>query len=182
MQARDQVGGGDATEIETLATGNDGCRQFLQLGGGQNEDHVCRGLFQGFEQCIEGTLGEHMHLVDDIHAVFQLGGGIDDLVADVADIIYAVVGCGIHFQHVGSRSRVNGAAGGALAAGACGRQMLAVDRLGQDLGAGGLTRSARSAEQVGVGELPCRTFIFQNGGNVILTADFIKVARPPLAV
>ena len=182
MEAGAEVGGGDAAEVEALATGDDGGGELLQLGGGQDEDHVLGRLLQSLQQSVKGRGREHMHLVDDVNTVFQLGGGIDDLVADIADIVHAVVGGGIHLQHVGGRSRIDGAAGGALPAGARGGGVEAVDRLGQDLGAGGLTRTAGAAEQVGVGELPRGALVFQYGRDVILAVDLVEVRRPPLAV
>ena len=182
MQAGGKIRHGDTAEIKALTARNNGCRKLLQLGGCQNKDDVLGRLLQRFKQGVERAGGEHMHLVDDIHAVAQLRGAIDDLVANIADIVYTVVGGGIHFQNVGRATRINAAAGGANATRAGLSGVLTVDRLGKDLSAGGLARSARAAEQVGMGELPCRTFILQDGRDMVLSHDLIKIARPPLAV
>ena len=32
-------------------------------------DETCRRLLEGFEESVEGRLGKHVHLVDDIYAV-----------------------------------------------------------------------------------------------------------------
>ena len=177
-----EVGGGNAAEVEPLAAGDNGGWQLLQFGGGKNEYDVLRRFFQRFEQRVEGADRQHMHLVNDIHAVFQLRGGVNDLVADIADVIHAVVGGGVHLQHVGGGAAVYGAAGGALAAGTGGCRVLTVDRLCQYLGAGCLACSARAAEQVRVRKMPRLTFVFENGCDLLLPAYLVEVAGAPLPV
>ena len=123
-----------------------------------------------------------MHLINDVHAVLKFRRSVDDLIADITNIVNAIVGCGVHFQDVGGTSRVDGAAGGTDTARACGGGVLTVDCLSQNFGAGGLTRSARTTEKIGVGKFPGGTFVFQNGGDMILPANLIKITRSPLTV
>ena len=69
---------------------------------------------------------------------------------------------------------VDAAAGGALIAGIAVDRVLAVDRLGQDLGAGGLAGAARADEQVGMGQPSGLDLLFQRLGNMLLTDDVVK--------
>jgi hypothetical protein len=60
--------------------------------------------------------------------------------------------------------------------------MLAVDRLGQDLGAGGFAGPARADEQVGVGQASGLDLLFQRLGNMFLTDNVVKRLRPVFAI
>lgn len=50
-----------------------------------------RRLFQSFEQRVKRTRRQHVHLVDDIHAVFRGGGGEVHFLPQLADAVDAVV-------------------------------------------------------------------------------------------
>ena len=58
----------------------------------------------------------------------------------------------------------------------------AVCRLCQNFGAGGLARTARACEQVGVCEPVFDDFVFQRGRDMLLTGDVVKGFRSPFAV
>ena len=94
----------------------------------------------------------------------------------------AVVGRGVELDHVEDRPVVDAAAGGALIARIAVDRVLAVDRLGQDLGAGGLAGAARADEQVGMGQPSGLDLLFQRLGNMLLTDDVVKRLRPVFAV
>ena len=83
-----------------------------------------------------------MHLVDDEHLFFEHRGNVYCVVADIAYILNAVVGCGVKLYNVGCSSVVNIRAGAASAAGASAFGIFAVHRLCKDLCRGGLTRTA----------------------------------------
>jgi hypothetical protein len=61
-------------------------------------------------------------------------------------------------------------------------RIFTVNGLGEDLRAGGLTRSARAAEKVGVRGLSLFDLIFENIGNLLLAANVVKVKRAPFSV
>ena len=172
----------DAGEVVPLAAGADGGRHLLDLGGGQNKDDVGGGLFQRLEQGVEGRRREHMHLVDDVHLVAAGAGGVGGLVPQVADVVDAVVGGGVHLDHVEDAAVVDAAADRAAAAGVavCGVQ--AVDRLGEDLGAGGLAGAPHPGEQVGVAHPAGGHLIFQGRHDGPLAHHILKPLGPPLAV
>ena len=52
-------------EHKMLAAADDGHREFVGLGGGEDEDHAFRRLLQRLEQGVEGVAGEHVGFVDD---------------------------------------------------------------------------------------------------------------------
>lgn len=97
---------------------------------------MLRRLFKDLQQSIERRVAEHVHLVDDIHALAHAGGGKHRLIAQGAHIVDAVVGRGVKLDHVEDRPVVDAAAGGALVA------RIAVDGCSQ------LTALARILAQV----------------------------------
>ncbi len=79
---------GHVLQGELQAPGQNRCRKFLRVGGGQDELDVGRRLFQGFQQRVEGMAGEHVHFVDQVdleasaawrvlHVVEQFAGVLD---------------------------------------------------------------------------------------------------------
>ena len=57
----------------------------------KNEDRMCRGFLKGLEEGVEGSLREHMHLVDDVHAVSSHLRRYAHLIHEGLDILDAVV-------------------------------------------------------------------------------------------
>ena len=146
MQAARDVLRADAPEVEPLAARQDGRGHLVQLGGRQNKQHMLGRLFERLEQRVERADREHVHLVDDENTLFDLCGGIARLVAQVADVVHAVVGRRVDLGHVEHRAVQNAAARRALVARVAVYRMLAVDRTRQYLRAGGLARAACACE------------------------------------
>ena len=172
----------DAVEVEALAAGEDRGRELLWLGGGQDEHGVLRRLLQGLEQRVERAGGEHVHLVDDVDLVAPHGGRILDLLAQVANLVHAVVGGRVDLHHVQVVLPRQLAAGLAFAAGLAVLVVQAVDRPGQHLGGTGLAGAAAAAEQVGVRYAAAGDLVDQRGHDPVLTHDVGKALRPPLAI
>ena len=154
----------------------------MQLRGGQNEHQMLRRLLQNFKQGVEGRRGEHVHLVDDVHALFQHRGGIHRLLPKGTDVIHAVVAGGVQLSDVQKPAFVDASAGLALIAGGAVHGGKAVDGLGQNAGAGGLARAAGAGEEVGVAGASLRHLPLQRVGDVPLAYHLGKGSRPPLAV
>ena len=182
LQALGNLSGQDAFERELLTPGADGSRHLVQLRGGQNKHQVGRRLLQDLQQRIEGWGGEHMDLVHDIDPLTDRRRGIDRLIPQGPDLVYAVVGGGIQLQHIQDRAVFNAQAGRALIAGVAVHRALAVHRPGQDLGAGGLARPPGPSEQIGVGQPPPRHLLLQSVGDMALAHHIVKSAGPPFAV
>ena len=95
-----------------------------------------------------------MNLVDDVHLVFADLGRNTYLVNQAADVVHRVVAGSIQFADIERTLLVECYAGLTLVASivvGIGRQ--AVDGLGEDSGASGLTYSTGAAEEVGVSEM-----------------------------
>ena len=174
--------GADAGEVVPLAPGPDGGGHLLDLGGGQDEDDVGGGLFQGFQQGVEGRRGEHVHLVDDVYLIGTAGGGVGGLVPQVPDVVHAVVGGGVHLHHVQDGAVVDAPADGAFPAGVAVLGMEAVHRLGEDLGAGGFAGAPHPGEQVGVAHTPGGHLVFQGRHGGPLAHHVLETLGAPFAV
>ena len=176
------VTGQDALEGEALAPGEDGGRDLVQLRGGQNEHQMLRRLLQDLQQSVEGRGGEHMHLVDDIHPLFQHGRGIHRLLPQRTDLIHAVVAGGVQLRDIQRGAGIHGPAGLAPAAGLAVHRGQAVHRLGQYPGTGGLAGTPCAGEEIGVGGMALGHLTAEGIRDVLLSHDLGKHLGPPLAV
>ncbi len=97
---RHQQAGIDPAQVEALAARQDGDRDLADLGGGEDELGVRRRLFQRLEQRVERLRGEHVNFVEDIDLVARADRRIADGVVDLAHVVDAVVGGGVHLDDV----------------------------------------------------------------------------------
>ena len=138
---------------------------------------MLRRLFNDLKQRIECRDGQHMHLIDDIHTLSDLGRGINCIIPEVPDIVDTVVGSCVDFQYVHAGTFVDAPAGFTPVTGITVFRMEAVHRLGQDLGAGGLARTPGTGEQVCMAHLAGQQLMLQRLGNRQLTHHIIKGLR-----
>jgi hypothetical protein len=88
-------------------------------------------LLQRLEERVEGRVGKHVHLVNDVDLVPAGLRGVADLVHEVADVVHGVVGGRVEFVHVEGSIAVEAPAGVAGVTGfRFGGEVLAVDRFG----------------------------------------------------
>ncbi len=90
----------DAAQIETLAARQHRHRHLAHLGRGEDELHMAGRLFQRLQQRVERALGEHVHLVDEVHLVAGDQWPIARALDDLADVVDAGIGGRVHLQHV----------------------------------------------------------------------------------
>ena len=181
-QAFDDLRGRDAPEVEALATGEDRRRELLRLRRRQDEDDVGRRLLQRLEQRVERASGEHVHLIDDVDAVAACLRRILHLLAQVADLVHAVVAGRVDLQNIQARLRGERKARRAFAAGIALLGMLAVDCAREYLRRGGLARAARAAEQVGVRHASAHHLAAQRADDGLLPHKILKPCRAVAAV
>lgn len=93
------------------------------------------------------ALGEHVHLVDDVHLVLADDRGKIDFIRQLANLVDGVVGCRVDFQDVEIARKRELHAHLALAAGRTVLGVQAVDRAGKNLGDRSLASAARSRER-----------------------------------
>ena len=123
-----------------------------------------------------------MHLVDDEHALFDLRGRVACFIAQIADVVYTVVGGRIDLGHIEHRTVQNAAARRTLVARVAVHRMLAVDRAREYLRTGRLARAARAGEQIGMAQPPGLQLCAQRVRDVLLADDIRKGLRAPFAV
>ena len=169
----------DPVEVVGLAAAQDGGQDLVLLRGGQDEDGVCRRLLQGFEEGIEGGLGEHVNLVDDVHAVLSHLRRHLHLLHEGFDVLYGVVGGGIQFMDAVGSALLETYAGFAFPAGLHVRPRVgAVNHFGEDARRGGFAHATRAAEEVCMGQLPPPDGVGQRSGNGILANQAFERIRP----
>ena len=136
----------------------------------QDEDNIRRRLLQCLQESIEGSCGEHVYLVDDEHLVAAHLRWYARLVHERLDAFHGVVGSGVQLEDVQRPLLVERLAALTMVAGfALFRRRFAVDGLGKDAGAGGLSHAAGTAEQVGVGQLAAAHGVLQRSGQCFLS-------------
>ena len=94
-----------------------------------------------------------MDLVDDINLISCSGRCEIDFLKDWPDIVYSVIGSGVHLSNIKNGAVQDPLTGGTLVAGIAVYGMLTVNASGKDLGDRSLTCTVLSAEKISVREL-----------------------------
>ena len=148
----DQHVGVDAAQVEALAARQHRHRHLADLGGGEDELGVRRRLLQRLQQRVERRRRQHVNFVEDVDLVARLHRRVADRVVDLAHVVDAVVGGGVHLDHVemaalhdrlalhAERRHRDGRAGDRTV-----RQLI-VERAGQDARGRGLAHAAHAGE------------------------------------
>ena len=170
-----------ALEVELQAARQDGRRQLLRVGRGQQEDHVRRRLLEGLEQRVEAVVREHVHLVDEVHLVTATGRRVLHVLEQLAGLLDLGARRGIDLDQVDEATRVEFLAAAALPARLGANARLAVECLGEDARDGGLADAARTREEVGVVQAALLERVDQRLDHVLLADQFGEAARAPLA-
>ena len=142
----------DATQVKALAARQHRHRYLADLSGGEDELGVRRRLFQGLEQRVERRAREHVDFVEDIDLVARRHRGVADGVVDLAHVVHAVVGGGVHFEYVDVAALDDGLAMHAHRRHRDGRPgdravgQFVVERAGEDAGGGCLADAAHAGE------------------------------------
>ena len=178
---RDELFDRDPSQRETLAARKDRDRNLVDLSRREHEFHVGRRLFEGLQQRVEGVLREHVHFVDDVDLVAPGNRPIAHPLGQIADIVDAGAGRGVHLQHVDMAVIGNREALRALAAGVCRRApgavgSDAVEGARQDAGGRGLADPAHAGQDEGVGD-PARRNRVRQGAHHRLLPDQLGEGR-----
>ena len=168
-------------KIEPLTAGNDRRRKLLRLGRRQNEQHVRGRLLKRFQQRVERRGRQHVDLVDDEYAIFKLQRRELRLLDQRTHVVDAVVGRRVDLDHVRA-AREREPARRTLHARFAVLRRETVDRARQNLCRARLARSARTAEQVGVGNLALPHLILENRGDMVLSDDLFEGLRTVFAI
>jgi len=87
-------------EVENLATRQDGGKNFMLLGGGHDENGMGWRFLECFQKGVESACGQHVHLINDVNAVFPNLGRYANLLNKLADTLYGVIGGSVEFVDV----------------------------------------------------------------------------------
>ena len=160
----------DQPERVVMRPGPDRPDHLVRLGGREDELEVRRRLLDQLQQGVEALRGHHVRLVDDVDLVAALDRREERPLAQVARVVDTTVRGGVDLDHVDAAGAAAGQvrAGLADAARLGDRALLAVDRAGQDPGAGGLAAAARAGEQVGVVHPVVAQCVPQRNGDMVL--------------
>src|SRR3990172_11188280 len=146
------AGEGDPPEVEALAPGEYGQRDFMDLGGGEYEYGVRGRLLEGLKEGVKGGSGEHVDLVYYIDPVPAARGHVHYVLPQLPDVFHPRVRGAVYLEDVHRRTRCYAPAGLAVVAGrGCGAGR-AVEALGEYPGRGGLAHAPGPGEEGGVGD------------------------------
>ena len=162
------------------ATAN-GVAHLLRVGGGEHEHHMRRRFFEGLQQRCLGTLGEHVHFIEDVHLV-PAGCAERCLLDEVAHGIDTVVTGGVEFMNVEAGATLHREARIAGAAGFAVDGCFTVEHLGQNARRGGLARAAGAREQVCLALAVVDDGIAQRPHHMLLPTHFTEATRPIAAI
>ena len=128
-----------------------------------------RRFLERLQEGIEGTGGEHMHLIDDVDPILPRSRGDVDLVDEVSDIVDGVIGRRIELKDIVRPLLVSSDALATLITRLALRcAMLTVDGLSKYAGTRGLAHTSGTTEEVGVAELILLDRIEERGGQRLL--------------
>ena len=149
-------------EVKYLTTRENRGQNLVLLRGREDEFSVGGRLFERLQEGIERRCREHMHLIDDIHAVFADLWRYSHLVNQLTDVIDGVVGRGVEFVDVVGAVFVERPARLALVA----RlhilgEVEAVDGFGEDTATRRLAHATRPAKEVRLRELVVFDGVFE---------------------
>ena len=178
LEVADDERRGNAAQIEALAARENRGENLLRIGGGEEKFYVCRRFLEGLQQRVERRRREHVNLVDDVN--FELRGGGRKLrgLAQVADLLDAVVARAVDFDHVQRPSFHDFLTArivvGEVRLGPAG----AVQALRKNARDGGLARAARTAKQIRVRDAMSRDGIGERLRDVLLPHHVAETLRP----
>jgi hypothetical protein len=169
----------DRAEVEPLAAGLDRREDLVGLGGGEDELDMIRRLFEDLEQGVEGAGAEHVDFVDDVNLEAGAGRAIEGVLAEVADVVHAVVGGPVDLDDIDVVAVVDGQATVALAAGGYGGAvgLKAVEGLGQQAGHRGLADTAGPGKEVRMGNAAGGDGVAKGLRDGLLAHDIVEGLR-----
>ena len=184
LQVRAQHTGRDEPKRVMVGPGPDRWKHAVRLGSREDEHQEIGRFLDELEQGIETLRRHHVRLVDDVDLVAVPNRGVEGPFPQVARVVDATVAGRVDLDHVDRACPVRGQLDARLAhAARRGRWALdAIQRAGQDAGAGRLAAASRTREQVGVIDPAGVERLHQRGGYMILPDDLGEGGGPVLAI
>ena len=174
---------GETPDVEPLEPRQDGRREVLRVGRREHERHEVGRLLERLEEGVPGVLRDLVGLVEDVDLAPEVGGGVAQALAQLADIVDAAIGRGVDLDQVQGPALADGVARVTRVAGiGVGSEVLAVERLGEDPRERRLAGATRSSEQDRVRHLARGHGIAQRGDDRLLADDLGERLGAPSAV
>ena len=153
----------------------------MDFGSGEDKFYVGGRLFEGFEEGVEGFVGEHVDFVDDIDFEFSAGGSIGDAIAQFFDFVNAAIGGAVDLEDVEATTLFDFFANIVVGVEVGFRAVGAVEGFGKDAGGRGFTDATGTDEKKGVGEATLGDGVGEGADDVVLADEFGKGARAVFA-
>jgi hypothetical protein len=163
----------DPSQVESLASTQDGWQNLVRLRGGKYENHVSRRFLQSFQQRVECLLRQHVNLVDDVDFEFAARRE-PDVITELSDLVHAIVARAVDLKHIEADPLGDLSAGVADSARRGRRPVDAVHGFGQNASRRSLTCAARTDKEIGVSQTLLLNCILQRSNYVILAEDVIE--------
>ncbi len=170
---------GHSLEVELQAAGQHGYRQLLGIRRGQQELDVLRGLFQGFQEGVEGLIGEHVYLVNQVHLETAPGRRILDVVGQLPHIVHPGTGGGVNLNQVNKPAVQDFLATGALTAGVGRNAGFTVQTAGQQSADRGLAHAPGAGEKVSMMKPVMFKRVHQRLQHMLLPHHVLEASRAP---
>ena len=149
----------------------------MRLGGREHEPDTRRRLFEDLQQSVERLARQPLGLVDDVDLLSPVGGSGRRLLPEFPGILHAAVTGRIDLEDVEMMAVADGHALVADATRLGRGPLLAVDHLREDPRGGGLSRSARTAEEECVREAVLADRAGEGANHVVLPEHLLRVLR-----
>src|SRR3984957_13318440 len=163
----------DPSQVESLASTQDGWQNLVRLRGGKYENYVSRRFLQSFQQRVKRLLRQHVNLVDDVDFEFPARCEAD-VIAKLSDLVHAIVARAVDLKNIEADPLGNLPTGVADSARSDRRTVDAVHGFGQNAGRRSLTCAAWTDKEIGVSQTLLLNRILQRPNYVILAGAVIE--------
>ena len=158
-----------ALEVKALHAAENRLRNLVDFGCRKDENHVGGRFFERLEKRVEGACREHVDFVDDENLVLADDGRVLHTFNHIADIVDARIGSGVDFVNVHRVAAGNVLAAIALTARVQRVRPLAVERTGEDSGAGGFAHTTGAGKEERMMKTTALDGVLQSLGDMFLT-------------
>ena len=160
---------GEALEVKALHAAENRLRDLVDLCRRKDENHVGGRFFERLEERVEGAGRKHVDFVDNENLVLADDGRVLHTFDHIANVVDARVGSGVDFVNVHRVAAGNVLAAIALAARVQRVRALAVERTGEDSGAGGFAHTTGAGKEERMMKTTALDGVLQSLGDMFLT-------------
>ena len=160
---------GQALEVKTLHSAENGLWDLVDFCRRKDENHVGGRFFERLEERVEGACRKHVDFVDDENLVLADDGRVLHAFNHIANVIDARIGCSVDFVNVHRVAAGNILAAIALTARVQRVRALAVERTGENSGAGGFAHTTGAGKKECMMKTTALDGVLKSLGDMFLT-------------